>query len=63
MNDITVIETLAEIRDWLKMHPAYDCLTEEEELEIGGDTAELSYLVRIANEALRDYDEIYIRNL
>jgi hypothetical protein len=30
----------------------YAALTPEEELEVGGDTAELSYLARIADEAL-----------
>jgi hypothetical protein len=46
------LDTLAEIRDRLSGHPAYQAMTEEEEMDIGGDTAELSYLVRIADEAL-----------
>jgi hypothetical protein len=45
-------DALAELRDRIKAHPAYADLTEEEEMETGGDTAELSYLVRLANEAL-----------
>ena len=45
-------EALTEIRDRLRDHPAYAELTEEGETDVGGDTAELSYLVRIANIAL-----------
>lgn len=41
------------VRDRLVDHPAYAELTEEEEIDEGGDTAELSYLVRTINEALR----------
>jgi len=43
---------LIEMRDRIKDHPAYDDLTLEEEIEIGGDTAELSYLARVADSAL-----------
>ena len=46
-------EALQEIRDRLAGHPAYQELTEDEEIETGGDTAELSYLVRLADEALQ----------
>ena len=45
-------EALTELRDRIKGHPAYESLTETEEIEIGGDTAELSYLARVADEAL-----------
>ena len=47
-------DSLIELRDRLRDHPAYADLTEDEEMDIGGDTAELSYLVRVANYAL-DY--------
>ena len=43
---------LTELRDRIKDHPAYADLTEAEELDIGGDTAELSYLARVADAAL-----------
>jgi hypothetical protein len=44
---------LTEIRDRIKDHPAYPDLTEEwEETETGGDTAEFSYLARVADDAL-----------
>lgn len=43
---------LEDLRDRIKAHPAYADLTEEEELETGGDTAELSYLARVADAAL-----------
>lgn len=45
-------DALIEIRDRLKDHPAYAELTMEEETEVGGDTAEFSYLVRVADEAI-----------
>ena len=45
-------EALTELRDRIKAHPAYENLTEDEELETGGDTAEFSYLARVADEAL-----------
>jgi hypothetical protein len=45
-------DALTELRDRLRDHPAYAELTEDEEMDIGGDTAELSYLVRMANDAL-----------
>lgn len=44
---------LSEIRDRLTEHPAYSALTEDEEEDIGGDTAEFSYLVRVAAYALK----------
>jgi hypothetical protein len=43
---------LAELRDRIKGHPVYENLTEDEECDVGGDTAELSYLARVADEAL-----------
>lgn len=43
---------LTELRDRIKEHPAYAELTESEEIDTGGDTAELSYLARVADEAL-----------
>lgn len=45
-------EALTELRDRIIDHPAYADLTEAQELEDGGDTAELSYLARVANMAL-----------
>ena len=45
---------LEEIRDRIKDHPVYAELTEAEEMATGGDTAEFSYLVRVADEALGD---------
>ena len=45
-------EALTELRDRLAEHPAYADLTEDEECDTGGDTAEFSYLVRTANAAL-----------
>ena len=47
---------LTELRDRIKAHPAYENLTEDEECEVGGDTAELSYLARVADEALGPND-------
>jgi hypothetical protein len=47
-------KALIELRDRLQAHPLYERLTEAEELATGGDTAEFSYLVRVADEALRD---------
>ena len=44
---------LSEIRDRLVDHPSYSALTEEEEEDVGGDAAEFSYLVRVADEALQ----------
>lgn len=43
---------LVEVRDRLKRHPMYADLSEQEEIEVGGEAAELSYLVRLASEAL-----------
>jgi hypothetical protein len=45
-------DALTELRDRIVGHPAYSDLTEAEEQDIGGDTAELSYLARVANAAL-----------
>ena len=47
-------EALTELRDRLAEHPAYADLTESEECDTGGDTAEFSYLVRVAGAALED---------
>lgn len=43
---------LTELRDRIRGHPAYAEMTQDEEIEVGGDTAELSYLARVADEAL-----------
>lgn len=43
---------LVELRDRIIDHPAYEDMTEDEEIAVGGDSAELSYLARVANEAL-----------
>lgn len=43
---------LTELRDRIKGHPAYAELTEQQEIKEGGDTAELSYLARVADDAL-----------
>lgn len=43
---------LAELRNRLSGHPMYAELAEEEEENVGGDTAEFSYLVRVADAAL-----------
>ena len=45
-------EALVELRDRIKGHPAYAWLTEDEEMCVGGDAAELSYLARVADAAL-----------
>jgi vacuolar-type H+-ATPase catalytic subunit A/Vma1 len=45
-------EALMEIRDRIKGHPAYADLTMEQEIDEGGDTAEFSYLARVADAAL-----------
>jgi hypothetical protein len=45
-------EATAEIRDRLRGHPIYQELTEDEELAVGGDAAEFSYLVRLADAAI-----------
>ena len=45
-------EALVEIRDRIKDHPAYADLTMEQEIDEGGDTAEFSYLARVADDAL-----------
>ena len=48
----TLRTALTELRDRLKAHPVYADLTEEEEEATGGDEAEFSYLVRVADAAL-----------
>ena len=45
-------DALTELHDRIKAHPAYADLTEEEEIAEGGDTAELSFLARVADAAL-----------
>lgn len=45
-------DALTELRDRIVEHPAYADLTESEEMDVGGDTAELSYLAHVANTAL-----------
>lgn len=45
-------EALTDVRDRIKDHPAYEDLTEADELRIGGDTVELSYMARVADDAL-----------
>ena len=47
-----LLAALTEIADRIEGHPAYASLTEDEEQDIGGDTAELSYLARTAREAI-----------
>ena len=47
-----LLRALQEIRARLTEHPAYADLTETEEDDIGGDTAELSYLARVARAAI-----------
>lgn len=52
-NEIEALRAaLSEIRDRLVDHPLYSPLTEDEEEDIGGDAAEFSYLVRVADAAL-----------
>ncbi len=48
-----MLEALEEVRERLADHPAYAELTEAEEEREGGDTAELSYLVRTIDAAIR----------
>ena len=50
-------EALIELRDRIKDHPAYAELTIDREIEVGGDTAELSYLARVADDALHPNDK------
>lgn len=52
-NEDILRTALAELRDRIKGHPAYEELTVEEECEVGGETAELSYLARVADDALK----------
>ena len=47
-------EAITEIRDRLAGHPVYEALTEAQEMAVGGDAAEFSYLVRVADIALGD---------
>lgn len=47
-----MLAALLEITERIEGHPAYAALTEQEELDVGGDTAELSYLARVAREAI-----------
>ncbi len=55
LGDVAALrEALKELRDRIKDHPAYAALTQAEELDVGGDTAELSYLARVADAALGD---------
>ena len=45
-------EALTAVSERIKLHPAYADLTEDEESATGGDTAELSYLARVADAGL-----------
>lgn len=47
-----LLQALKDIHARLTEHPAYAELTEDEEEDIGGDTAELSYLARMARTAI-----------
>jgi hypothetical protein len=47
-------EALTELRDRIKSHPLYAELTESDENDMGGETAELSYMARVADKALRE---------
>ena len=52
-NEIEALRAaLSEIRDRIVDHPLYSPLTEDEEDDIGGEAAEFSYLVRVADAAL-----------
>lgn len=51
-----LLEALKTLRDALRDHPEYAQLSEEQEEETGGDTAEFSYLVRVADEAIAAAD-------
>lgn len=48
----TLLEVLKTVRNSLRDHPEYAQLSEEQEEEIGGDTAEFSYLVRVIDGAI-----------
>ena len=50
--NVRLLEALKTLRDALRDHPEYAQLSEEQEEETGGDTAEFSYLVRVADEAI-----------
>ena len=50
--ELILLAALQEIASRIEGHPAYASLTEQEEQDIGGDTAELSYLARTAREAI-----------
>ena len=58
MNAPTLREALTELRNRIKCHPAYADLTEAQEESVGGDTAEFSYLARVADEALAQHDPL-----
>ena len=45
-------DALTDLRDRIRAHPAYADLTEGEEIDMGGDTAELSYIARMADAAI-----------
>lgn len=47
-----LLTALNDVATRIKDHPAYEELTEDEEMSIGGDTAELSYLARICDSAM-----------
>ena len=47
-----LLAALVEINERIKDHPAYAELTMEQEIEEGGDTAEFSYLSRLAKAAI-----------
>lgn len=47
-----LLDALKEIVGRIKGHPVYEELTPDEEIKVGGDTAELSYLARVADEAI-----------
>lgn len=50
--NVCVLQALIEIRDRLRGHPEYQDLTIEEQIEVGGQTAELAYLVSVADDAI-----------
>ena len=47
-----LLAALEDITARIKDHPAYAELSQDEELTIGGDTAEFSYLARLADSAI-----------
>jgi len=46
------VEALEEMTTRIKDHPAYEELSEYDECEVGGDTAEFSYLGRLGDSAI-----------